>query len=108
VDIILQTNTENPSMAFRGLVRFDDGSGYRTKLAIRSGWISADYNFCFQPSSLLSFLADLEQIDRTLTGVARLKPVYEEQFVEFQGIGRGRIRVRGDLIGHAVPQRVQI
>jgi hypothetical protein len=88
-------------------VRFDDGSGYSTNLVLRSAWISADYNFIFEPAPLKQFVADLEQMDRTLTGVARLKPMWEEQFLEFR-CDRGRVFVCGDLVEHGgVMQRVE-
>jgi hypothetical protein len=108
VDIVLPTNTDNPSLAFRGMKRFDDGSGYSARLAVRSGWVSAEYDFFFEAPSLVGFLRDLERIDQTLTGIARLQPAYEAQFVEFRGDGRGRVTIHGDLIEHgAMEQRVQ-
>jgi hypothetical protein len=108
VDINLQTNRENPSLAFRALERFDNGSGYCTRLAVRSGWIYAEYDFFFEAHALARFLKDLEQIDHTLTGVARLKPAYEAQFVEFRGDGKGHVLIKGELMEHGqMEQRVE-
>ena len=107
MDIVLQTNTDNPSLAFRDLERFDDDSGYGTTLVIHSGWISVEYKFVFETLPLQMFLKNLEQIDRTLIGTARLKPTYEEQFVEFEGNGRGHILVHGELADHSGGQRVR-
>jgi hypothetical protein len=108
VDIVLQTNSENPSFTFRGLKRFEDGSGYSAKLVIRSGWVAAEYDFFFGTDALHGFLHDLEQIDQTLAGVARLKPAYEAQFIELRGDGSGHVTIHGDLIEHgAMEQRLQ-
>lgn len=105
MDIVLQTNSENPVFSFRDVERFDDGSGYATRLEIRSGWVSVDYPFHFEPQCLGKFLTALESLDRTLAGTARLKPLYEEQFVEFQGNGQGHITVRGELVEDGVRQQ---
>jgi hypothetical protein len=108
VDIVIQTNTENPYLAFRDLVRFEDDSGYHTKLTVRSGWLSANYDFNFETRCLSDFISALEQIDRTLVGAARLKPVYEDQFIEFRGDGRGGILIFGCLIDRGgMEQRLQ-
>jgi hypothetical protein len=107
-DIVLQTNLGNPYLAFREVVRFGDASGYGAILTVRSGWISADYSFVFQTQPLLQFIAQLEQMDRDLIGVARLKPLWENQFVEFQVIRSGQVLVRGDLMDYGgMEQRLQ-
>jgi hypothetical protein len=107
VDIVLQTNSENASLAFRAIERFDDGSGYSATLVVRSGWISAEYHFVFESHALARFIRELEQIDGTLAGVARLKPAYEDQFVEFRGDGNGHVSVTGELIEQVPQQRVE-
>jgi hypothetical protein len=75
MEIILQTLTTNPFLAFRGLERFLDGSGYLSQTVIRSGWLSVDYKFYFERSELQTFVGDLQQLDQTLVGQARLKPM---------------------------------
>jgi len=108
VDIVLETRAENPSLALREFKRFADGSGYSTTLAVRSGWISAEYDFFFEQPRLVAFIQALEEIDRTLVGSAKLKPVYEEQFIAFHGNGMGHIGVQGDLVEHGgIEQRVR-
>jgi hypothetical protein len=101
MEIILQTHTNNPFLAFRGLERFLDGSGYSSQIVIRSGWLSVDYKFYFERPELQTFVGDLEQLDRTLMGQARLKPKWEEYFLDFQGMGSGAIKVSGDLIEYS-------
>jgi hypothetical protein len=108
VDIILQTNTDNPSFAFRNFARFNDGSGYGAKLSIRSGWISIEYDLHIEVHPFTEFLRKLRLLDHSLNGVARLKPTYEPQFIEFLSVGRGHILVKGDLMEHGgFGQRVQ-
>lgn len=105
MDIVLKTNSDNHALEFRDFTRFADGSGYTTRLAVRSGWVSALYDFCFESEPLLQFLVDLERIDLTMTGLAQLKPMWEAQYVEFQGIGLGHIQIRGELIEHGQHQQ---
>ena len=109
MDIILATNSDDPYLAFRDVVRFHDGSGYSTRITVRSGWITAeDYMFYFEAEPFARFLAGLENIDRTLAGVALLKPLFEATFIEFRGTRRGHVEVRGDLIFSGdLDQRVQ-
>ncbi len=109
MDIILATNADDPYLAFRDVVRFADGSGYSTRIAVRSGWVTADdYMLYFEAEPLSKFLAGIETIDRTLSGVAILKPLFEPPFIEFRGTGRGHVQVRGDLIfSGELDQRVQ-
>jgi len=108
MDIILQTNTDNPFLALRAVERFQDGSGYSSQIVVRSDWIAVNYKFYFEEQALKTFIDGLEQLDRTLAGQARLKPMWEEQFLEFDGVGSGRVKVSGDLIEHSEwQQRVQ-
>jgi hypothetical protein len=108
VDIVLQTKVENPSLVFRSFKRFDDGSGYSVTLRIRSGWIGADYDFYFEEHRLREFIQVLEEVDRTLAGTARLKPTYENQFIQFRGDGQGHVIVEGELTDHGgMEQRVR-
>jgi hypothetical protein len=108
MDIILQTNSDNPFLAFRAVERFQDGSGYASQMVVRSDWIAVTYKFYFEEPALRSFMVGLEQLDRTLMGQARLKPMWEQQFLQFDGVGSGRVKVSGDLIEHSEPQqRVQ-
>ena len=108
MDVILQTNTDNPFLALRAVERFQDGSGYSGQIVVRSDWIAVNYKFYFEEQALKTFIVGLEQLDRTLAGQARLKPMWEEQFLEFDGVRSGRVMVTGDLIEHSDwPQRVQ-
>jgi hypothetical protein len=101
MDIILQTNTDNPFLALRAVERFQDGSGYSSQIVVRSDWIAVDYKFYFEEQALKTFIAGLEQLDLTLAGQARLKPMWEEQFLAFDGVGSGQVKVSGDLIEHS-------
>jgi hypothetical protein len=106
MDIILQTNTDNPFLALRAVERFQDGPGFSSQMVVRSDWIAVTYKFYFEESALRSFIVGLEQLDRTLAGQARLKPMWELQSLEFDGIGSGRIKVSGDLIEQRQISRV--
>lgn len=59
MEIILQTNTENPFLAFRNIHRFSEADG-STLVAIRSGWITANFLFFFALGDLRDFIQDLD------------------------------------------------
>lgn len=101
MDLVLQTNTDNPSLALLGAERFSDGSGYAATLSVSSGAYSVKYPFFFEEHPLNEFIASLSEMQRTLSGVARLKPMWEPQFIEFRATTLGHVLVRGELPGHS-------
>jgi hypothetical protein len=58
----------------------------------------AERDFYFEVDPLQRFIAALEPLERTLTGHARLQPMWEEPFVELSGNGRGAITVSGLMV----------
>jgi hypothetical protein len=100
MDIVLETNSRDTYLGFRDVQRYSDNSGFCAQLVVRAHGFRAQLLFCVEPGPFVAFLHALDAMDRTLTGTARLKPVYEEPFVEFE-VGRtGRVRVSGDLVAH--------
>jgi hypothetical protein len=57
--------------------------------------------FYFEPYPLGRFLDDLVAMDRSLTGSAKLKPLYEDPFIELTLTHRGRVVVRGEVFEHS-------
>lgn len=98
MDIVLATNTEDPFLALKDLERHADGSGYGCKLSVRSTWLTADLPFFFEAQALTVFIAALREMDRTLTGEALLKPMWEEPYLRLEADHRGRIHVSGLMI----------
>lgn len=98
MDIILATGSECPALCFRNWRRFEDASGYRTKIAVRTEWIIAERDIFFEAETLHDFIAALDKLAHSLSGTARLKPLWEEPFVALDGNGRGGIAVRGLML----------
>ena len=98
MDVLLQTNDDAKYLALLNVERFADGSGFCVQLSVRSDAFAGSIQFCFEPSPLEHFVADLERMDRTLTGSARLKPLYEESKVTFEMLRTGGVAVSGDLV----------
>ena len=105
MDLVLQTNTDNPSLALLGAKRFSDGSGYAAVLYVSSGAYSVKYHLFFEEHPLKEFIASLSEMQRTLSGVARLKPMWEPQFIEFKATSLGHLLVRGSLPEHSQYQQ---
>ena len=107
MDIVLRTNTSDPALALRNVERFADGSGFGAILVVRSRGFGAEQPFHVEPGPVLTFLEALERMDRTLTGSALLKPLYEGHFLELNLDSAGRVTVRGELHEYsALPQRL--
>jgi hypothetical protein len=96
VDITLQTNCDNPSLTLRACHRL--GSDFGCVLSVRSGPFAAEIDFYFEGYALEIFIADLQTIDSSLQGRARLKLEFEEPFIELEGDGLGHVSVRGLLL----------
>ena len=101
MDVVLQTNDDAKYLALLNVERFSDGSGFCMQLSVRSEAFAGSMQFCFEPSPLEKFVADLERMDRTLTGDARLKPLYEESQVTLEMTHSGGVVVSGDLVQYA-------
>jgi hypothetical protein len=97
MDIALATGVGNQALELRNCRRLDDRD-YSSMLSVRSGPFSADMAFYFEAHGLTKFVADLESLNKTLTGRARLKLEHEDPFLELEGDGRGHIKVRGKLL----------
>jgi hypothetical protein len=96
IDVTLQTNSDNPSLTLRSCHRL--GSDFGCVLAIRSGPFSGEVDFYFEDYALRRFIDDVQTIDESLRGKARLKLEFEEPYLELEGDGLGHIKVRGLLL----------
>jgi len=97
MNIQLRTNQTDPSLSLRDVTRFEDGSGYRAILEARSRGYEVRTPFYFEVQPLTQFLDQLVMMDRTVTGSAKLKPLYEDHFIELTLTSRGRVVVRGEV-----------
>jgi hypothetical protein len=101
MDIQLRTNQPDPSFHLLDVTRFDDGSGYRAVLEVRSRGFEVSTPFYFEPQPLAQFLDELVAMDRALSGSAKLKPLFEDHFLELTLTRRGRIVVRGEVFEYS-------
>ena len=97
MDIVLMTNTDNPSFEFRNGERFGDDSGFRVDLWVRSSGLSFELPFYFEKYSLEQFIIGITEMNQTLKGNAVLKPLYEPNIVEFEMNNVGGLWVRGEM-----------
>ena len=106
MDVALAANTDNPTLQFRNVSRFSDGSGYGVELLVRSRGFSAGLPFYFEVGSMRESIANLDQMDKTLKGKAVLTPVFEDDFIEFEiDESTGHVEVRGEMFEHSeMPQ----
>jgi hypothetical protein len=101
MDIVLRTNQADPSLKLRSVTRFEDGSGYRAILEVRSRGFDVRTPFYFEAEPLAQFIDQLGAMDRSLSGSAKLKPVFEDHFIELTITPRGRIVVRGEVFEYS-------
>jgi len=101
MDIQLCTNQPHKTLRLGNVERYADGSGYRAVLEVRSRGFEVTAPFYFEPEPLSRFLDDLVTMDRSLTGSATLKPLFEDPFIELTLTRRGSVVVRGEMFEHS-------
>ncbi|MES2048489.1 MAG: GNAT family N-acetyltransferase [Pseudomonadota bacterium] len=97
MDATLKTQSEENSLSMHDIEIFSDGSGGRCDLNLRSLPFQAQITFYFDCPSLSEFADQLRALEFSLIGTARLGNLYEEPYVEFEGNGRGGVKVSGRL-----------
>ena len=107
MDIVLRTHNDS-YLAFRDIQRYSDQSGFCAQLVARARGFGAQLLFCVEPEAFTAFVEALEAMDRTLTGEARLKPIFEDPFIHVSVGHTGRVTVSGDLVAYGpLTQRLQ-
>jgi hypothetical protein len=101
MDIQLVTNQPEETLRLNSVERYSDGSGFRTILQVRSRGFEVSAPFYFEPHPLEKFLDALVAMDRSLSGSAKLKPLYEDPFIELTLTPRGSVVVRGEVFEHS-------
>jgi hypothetical protein len=105
LDVVLYTNAAE-LLDLRSLVRFSDGSGFVSKLAVHCRGFSAEHDFFFDRTGLKAFVAALTSMDRTLGGKAELRTPYEDNRISFEVTATGSVLVSGELHEYSeFPQR---
>jgi hypothetical protein len=100
MDVVLQTNTADLYLGLLGVRRFADGSGFSCELVVRSHGFAGGVEFCPEVARLKEFAAAVAQMDRTLSGTARLHPDYEDGYIELEVTRTGAVIVRGELVDY--------
>jgi hypothetical protein len=101
MDLQLVTNQTEETLSLSSVERYSDGSGFGTLLQVRSRGFEASAPFYFEPYALRQFLNDLIAMDQSLAGSAKLKPLYEDPFIELTLTRRGSVVVRGEVFEHS-------
>ena len=97
--IVLTTNSDERTVELREVMRFADGSGFRSEMFVRCHGFSAHRTFYFSDRSFLAALKSLRRMDEHLQGEARLDEDYErDQFLQFTMLSRGHVLVSGQLV----------
>jgi hypothetical protein len=97
MDVVLQTHTIESPLELRNVEPFAVGAGYSCRLLVRSGGFAGSMLFCFEADALERFLADLDKMDRTLSGSARLAEEREPGFVDLAMSRAGQVSVSGEV-----------
>ena len=100
MEIVLETNSRDKYLGFRDVQRYSDNSGFCAQLVVSAHGFGAQLLFCVEPEPFAAFIDELDAMDRTLAGKARLKPVFEDPFVELEVDHTGKVRVSGELVAH--------
>ena len=108
MNVRLQTKTEDPSLEFVNLARFEDGSGYCTDLVVVAHGFSARLYFCFETHPMDVFMEQLRAMNATLRGKAVLKPLFEDPYIVLEMQNLGHVHVSGELMRYGeLTQRLE-
>ena len=94
MDIILQTNSSDPSLEFRNSLPCDHDA-FECLLIVGSNPFRAEQGFWFGRSYLETAVVALETLNTSFRGSAKLRLEFEDPFVAFSGDGLGHILVSG-------------
>lgn len=100
MDAVLHTQSKSCGFNMRDIEIFPDGSGGVCNLEVISTPFFGEIRFFFDYPSLPEFIENLNVIEHTLSGEAKLGQLYEEPYVMFRGVGLGHITVSGFLAEH--------
>lgn len=98
MDVVLRTNAADTGLSLRSLEIYRDGCGGGCLLDVQSGPFAAQIRFFFDMGPWNAFLQDLERLNESLSGEARLGLDFEEPFIALRGDGQGHIQVYGLLV----------
>jgi hypothetical protein len=94
-DVSLTTNRAGGALTFSHVERFEGEHGFSTLLLIESAPFVVQVPFCFETYPLRVFVEQLEEMDHTVAGSARLQMMWEKPHLEFRLDARGHVTVRG-------------
>src|SRR5690348_3582945 len=97
MNIRLHIHTVNSLLEFRDVGRSPDGRAYAARLFVETGSFGGHLHVDYEKECLDRFIRELEDMDRTLTGSATLKPLYDHDFITLKLDGVGHVAVRGEL-----------
>lgn len=97
----LLTNSEQNFLEMRDIRVYGDNSGGACVLNLKSSPFQAEIDFFFDYPSLSTFSDQLEFLQKSLVGTAKLGNLHENPYIQFDGDGRGHISVSGKLCSTA-------
>ena len=101
--ICLKVNSEH-FVQLSCVERFDDGSGYTSRLSVGSGRFScSEHPFYFD--DLKSFTEKISQAYDKIEGKARLGHIFEKDFIEISVLSNGHVIVAGFIVQHGPPHQ---
>jgi hypothetical protein len=108
MNIRLFTHTINSLLEFRDVARSPGGEVYGARLCVQAGNFSGSLKVAYEAECFETFIRELEHMDRTLTGTATLKALYENDFVTLELDSTGHIDVRGELPDYSEGRFLQL
>jgi len=97
----LKTNSEDKILNMNKIELLDDNSAYKMYLDIYSRGFSVTKEFYIELIQMDKFIKEIEQMNKTLKGLALMKPLYEEEYIEFNCDKCGHINVKGEIFEHS-------
>jgi hypothetical protein len=97
-NIELQTHRSATALRLSNVEKFDDGSGYRCDLCVRSGAFAYDGPFFFDDAFVVDAIAAIKKMLAGEPAEAVLKGQWEDDAIRFQMNRLGHVAVSGLLL----------
>jgi hypothetical protein len=99
--IELRTNRDDTVLRLLNVEKFNDETGYRCDLVVRSGGFACERQFYFDGESFTDAIAALRRMIDGSSGEATIKFRYEDDFLRFEMNRLGHVFVSGELYEHS-------
>lgn len=97
MNIQLKSNCEEKILKIFNIECLEDNSAYKMNLEVYSRGFSASKELFIEPFQFNKFIEEIKKMNDNLNGTAKMKPMYEDDYIEFICDKSGHLNVKGQI-----------